>query len=102
MPRQEKATADRPVHEIRHRAVRATIWKNQTPKGPMYNVTVSRRFKDGEDWKDSRSFGFQDLLTLSKALVDAHTFISAQEAKERARTRKNSPAPKRQSDDIPY
>jgi hypothetical protein len=95
MPRQEKATADRPVHEIRHRNVRATIWKNQTSKGTMYNVTVSRRFKDGEDWKDSRSFGFQDLLTLSKALVDAHTFISAQESKERARSRKGTAATQR-------
>ena len=73
----EKAT-NRPLHEIRYGAVRATIWLNQTANGPMHSVTVSRIYKDGDTWKESGSFAFDELLTLSKALGEAHTFIHGQ------------------------
>lgn len=43
----------------------------------MYNVTLSRMYKDGDQWKDSQSFGFDDLMNLAKLLADAHTCISA-------------------------
>jgi hypothetical protein len=79
---------NRPFHEIKHRSIRATIWKNDTAKGPMYNVTVSRLFKDGQQWKDSHSFAFDDLMNLAKALYDAHSFISGQLAKDRQDTMK--------------
>jgi hypothetical protein len=85
MPRQAPAqpSDNRPFHEIRHRRIRATIWRNDTAKGPMYNVTVSRAFRDGQQWKDSHSFAFDDLMNVAKALYDAHSFISAQHAKDR-------------------
>ena len=70
-----KKNDNRPAHEIRHRNIRATIWRNQTAKGPMYNVTVSRSYRDGEQWKDSNSFAFGDLMNLAKALYDAHSAI---------------------------
>lgn len=74
---------NRPVHEIRFGSVRAVIWSNATENGPMFNVTVSRSYKtkddDGTDiWRDSDSFGRDDLLSLSKALDHAHTWICAQ------------------------
>jgi hypothetical protein len=50
----------------------------------MYNVTVSRSFRDGDKWKDSHSFAFDDLMNVAKALYDAHSFISAQHSKDRA------------------
>src|SRR5260221_7342826 len=86
MPEQapQEPTANRPFHEIRHRNIRATIWRNGTVNGPMYNVTVSRSYRDGEEWKDSHSFGFDDLMNLAKALYDAHSVISAPHSKDRA------------------
>jgi hypothetical protein len=67
----------KPVHEFRHRNVRATIWRNGMDKGPMYNVTLSRMYRDGEHWKDSHSFGYDDLMNVAKLLADSHTYISA-------------------------
>ena len=80
------AEADnRPFHEIRHRNIRATIWKNETAKGPMYNVTVSRSYRDDKgEWHDSGSFAFGDLMNLAKALYDAHSAIANVIARERA------------------
>ena len=73
----------RPVHEVRYGSVRAVIWSNQTEHGLMHNVTVSRSYQtkdgDGNDvWRDSETFGRDDLLVLAKALNDAHTFICTQ------------------------
>jgi len=75
--------ANRPVHTVRYGAIRAAIWRNIVDNGnasrPMYSVTFSRSYKDGQDnWKDSPSFGVDDLLLVSKAADDAHTWIAHQ------------------------
>lgn len=54
----------KPAHEIRLNGVRATIWRNDGEKGPRFNTTFERNYRDGEDWKTSDSFGRDDLLTL--------------------------------------
>ena len=80
-----KPADNRPVHEIRHRNIRATIWKNETTKGPMYDVTVSRSYRDDAgEWHDTTSFGFSDLMNLAKALYDAHSAIASAIARERS------------------
>ncbi len=65
----------RPVHTVRYGGIKAAIWRNQTRNGTMYNVTVVRSYKDGKQWKDTSSFGYDDLLVLAKALDDCHTWI---------------------------
>lgn len=66
----------KPVHEIRLGKVRAAIWENETEGGASrYSVTFSRLYKDGERWKDSTSFGRQELLLLAKVADTAHTFL---------------------------
>lgn len=82
-PQGTQQTKTRPIHEVRFGSVRAVIWSNPTENGPMFNVTVSRSYKtkdgNGADvWRDSESFGRDDLLVLAKALNEAHTFICNQ------------------------
>ena len=68
-------TKQQPVHEIRLGAVKATIWENETSVGTRHNVTVSRLYKDGDDWKQTESFGRDDLPLLAKVVDQAHTWI---------------------------
>jgi hypothetical protein len=68
----------RPVHEIRLGRIRAAIWENDTQNGTRHNVTVSRLYKDGDDWKDSSSFGRDDLPLVGKVLDQAHSWIFEQ------------------------
>jgi len=75
-----KNASNKPVHEVRYGSIKAVIWKNETANGVMHNVTVTRIYKDGEEWKESSGFGRDDLLVLAKALNDAHTWIHAQKA----------------------
>ena len=70
---------NRPVHTVRYGTIQAAIWRNVVDNGnasrPMYNVTFSRSYKDAERWKDTTSFGVDDLLVLAKVANDAHTWI---------------------------
>jgi hypothetical protein len=78
----------RPVHTIRHRSIKASIWRNMTAKGPVYNVVIVRGFKDGDEWKDSHSFGYDDLPIVAKILNDCHSFITNLRDKETTESRK--------------
>ncbi len=68
-------TKQQPAHEIRMGAIKATIWENQTLTGTRHNVTVCRIYKDGDEWKQTESFGRDDLQLLAKVVDLAHTWI---------------------------
>ena len=67
-----------PAHKIRHGAVSASIWRQETEKGPMFNVTFQRTYKDGDDWKNSTSFGRNNLLVVGLIAARAFEWISNQ------------------------
>ena len=64
-----------PTHECRIGTIKAAIWANPSAKGPFYNVTFSRLFKEGNGWKFADNFGRDDLLPLAKVADIAHTWI---------------------------
>ena len=66
---------NRPIHEIRLGNVRATIWANQKDEKTWYAVSVSRRFKQGTEWKDVTSFNHDDLPVLVQAVQMAYSWI---------------------------
>lgn len=78
--KQSKETK-KPVQEIRTGRIKAAVWANDTEKGVRYNVTLNRLYKDGETWKNSSSFGRDDLLLASKVLDRAHSWILATTSK---------------------
>lgn len=67
-----------PKHQIRITCVKASIWENFTESGIRYNVSFTRLYKDGDQWKYSDSFSRDDLLVLSKVADQAHTYICEQ------------------------
>ena len=69
------STAKRPVHEIRLGRIKAAIWENSTNDGVRHNVSLSRLYKDGSTWKDSTSFGRDDLPLVAKVADIAHLWI---------------------------
>ncbi len=72
----KSAKANRPVHEIRMGRIKAAIWENATDSGTRHNVTISRLYKDDkQQWRDSTSFGRDDLPLVAKVSDLAHTWI---------------------------
>ena len=56
----------KPVHEVRLGRIKAAIWENETQNGTLHNVTLSRLYKDGDQWRDSTSFGRDDLPLVAR------------------------------------
>ena len=71
-------TKQKPAHEIRLGRVKATIWANETDNGTRHNVSVARLYKDGEEWKQTTSFGRDDLPLVAKVVDLAHLWIYEQ------------------------
>ena len=56
-------------------SIKAAVWKNNTQNGIRYNTTLTRLYKDGENWKSSDSLGRDDLLVAAKVLEKAAFWI---------------------------
>ncbi len=65
----------KPVQEVRVGSVKAAIWENPTDSGVRHNVTFERIYKSDDEWKQTQSFGRDDLLVLAKVADQAHTWI---------------------------
>ncbi len=78
MPKQGEK--QKPAHEIRLGRIKATIWENETENGTRHNVTISRLYKDGDQWKQTTSFGREDLPLVAKVADLAHTWTYEQAA----------------------
>lgn len=93
---QQQGSNNRPAQTFRYGAIKCVIWRNEGRNGPFYSTVITRSYKDGEDWKESSSFGQEDLPTVAKAALDAHSWVQEQlaEAKEAGK-------PKPQQDEQP-
>ncbi len=96
MTKPTKASSQ-PVQKIRHGAVSASIWRQETRKGPMFNVTFQRSYRSGETWGHSASFGQRDLLVVGLIAARAFEWIATQPRK----AKQSADAPKT-GDDVPY
>ena len=65
----------KPISEVRIGRVKAAIWPNETAGRTRHNVTFSRLYKDGDQWKSTQSFSRNDLLLLAKVADQAHSRI---------------------------
>src|SRR5438445_13418683 len=90
-----RTSNNQPVHKIRHGFVSASIWRQETDKGALFNVTFQRSYKDGDTWKNSSSFGRNNLLVVSLIAARAFEWIAAQ-----ARNAKQPTAPSKKHDDV--
>ena len=81
----------KPCHEIRLGRIRATVWANEYEGVVRHNVTLSRLYKeDGGQWKDSTSFGRDDLPLVAKVADMVHTWIYEHGGEQAASVQKQS------------
>lgn len=68
----------KPVHEVRMGRIKAAIWANESENGIRHNVTITRLYKDGDEWKTSTSFGREELPLVAKVADLAHSWVYLQ------------------------
>ena len=74
----------KPTTTVRIASIKAAIWTNETKNGVRHTVTFERLYKDGDQWKSTRSFGRNDLLLLAKVVHQAHSRILELDKEARA------------------
>ncbi|WP_437207114.1 hypothetical protein [Planctomicrobium sp. SH664] len=68
-----------PVHRIRIGNISAAIFENQTDQGTsFYNAQFQRGYRTADGWRNTRSFGRDDLLALAKLADQTHSWIQNQ------------------------
>jgi hypothetical protein len=92
-----KPERQRPAHEVRLGRIKGAIWANTTEQGVRYGVTLSRIYKDQEsgEWRNSASFGRDDLLLVGKVCELALLWVY-----EQTQTQSQNQSP--DGEDIPF
>jgi aryl-phospho-beta-D-glucosidase BglC (GH1 family) len=72
----------KPIHEIRLSKIKAAIWQNDTDNGVRYNVTLGRLYKEGQNWKQTESFGRDDLPALAEVIHQTWLWIFQKQQEE--------------------
>lgn len=67
----------RPATTLRCGNIKATIWEDDSEKGPFFATTFSRPFKDQAGaWRNGSSFGVNDLEALMNVAFEAREWIA--------------------------
>jgi len=66
-----------PVQEIRIGRIKGTVWLNETQNGHRYNTTFARLYRVEDQWRETQSFGRDDLPLLAKVADQVHSWIFA-------------------------
>ena len=70
------SSGNRPIHEIKLGRIRASIWSHEgNGQGNWHSVSITRLYREREEWKTSTSFGRDDLPVVSKAVEMAYAWI---------------------------
>ncbi|HMP80307.1 MAG TPA: hypothetical protein PKD54_12710 [Pirellulaceae bacterium] len=76
----KKTNGNRPAYAKRVGNIRVTVWENVNDGQTFFNTSVVRRYKDGEDWKETSTFnGLSDISAALFALNAAANYISQRE-----------------------
>ena len=72
------ATNNKPANRLRCGNIKATIWENDSEKGPFFATTFTRPFKDQSGaWRNGTSFSLNDLEAHATVARQANEWISA-------------------------
>ncbi len=78
------AQSQKPVMTFRLRGISASIFQNHGKSDSrdvtFHKVSVQRHYKDGDEWKNTTSFGRDDLPVVSLLLQRAWEYILDAEA----------------------
>ncbi len=60
------------------------MWKNTSEKGDFYSVELTRTYKQGDQFKGSRSFSGSELLRIARLAHIAYDEIAIMRGKQEA------------------
>ena len=92
MNRDADDTPRQPADVIRDTNLKATIWRNDSDKGPFYATEFARTYRDKDgEYRDTHSFATSDLLKLAELARAAYSRTSELRREDRAQARQQQP-----------
>lgn len=74
-PQPEESTTNKPVERFHDGPVHVSIWEKAGPKGQFRTASFQLRYREGDDWRTSQSYGLSDLAHLERAAHRARDSI---------------------------
>ena len=69
-----------PVCKFRLSRISVAVWENVSGDGATwYRVSITRCWKDGDEWRETTSFDSEDLPIVAEAAMLAHSWIWEQQ-----------------------
>ena len=65
----------KPKHTVRCGGIQLAIWENETPKGNFQSITIDKSYKDGTEWKRTKSFKPSDLVKLQLGITKVLEYL---------------------------
>ena len=65
-------TKRKPAFTLRDGTLKATIWKNDSDKGPWFSIDFTRGYRTNGQWHDTHSIRGDDLLKLAFLAQEAY------------------------------
>lgn len=94
---------NKPEATIRDGNLKATIWRNEGERGPFFNVTISKTYRDQNgELRDTHSLGSDDLLRASELTREVHHVVNKlyrEQARSPDRQDRQNDAPDRDRND---
>jgi len=76
---ESEMAAQQPLKSFRARTssgrIEVAVWKNENDGNTNYSVTLRKTYKDGDDYKESKSLLENDLLIVARTVGHAWDFI---------------------------
>jgi hypothetical protein len=72
----------KPILKVKVGACEGAVWKNTKDDKTFYNVTTSRNYKDGEEWKTTNSLNANNVPDMIIVLQKCYEFIKMTAGKE--------------------
>ena len=68
-------SSSKPEHTVRCGGIQLAIWSNETSKGTFQSITIDKSYKDGENWKRTKSFKPADLVKLQLGITKVLEYL---------------------------
>jgi len=66
----------RPIETFRDGRLKASIWQNESDKGPYHTVTMAKVYEDRSGkLQETNSFSSGELLRVAELAREAHTYV---------------------------
>lgn len=67
---------NKPIETLRDSRLKASIWENESEKGPYYTVTLAKIYEDKDGHlQETQSFSASELLRVAELAREAHGVV---------------------------